>query len=314
MVVREGSPAFSISQVTTLGSSFDEDLAAYREAGVDGLGIWETKLPPGDDVAAAERLRASGLASTNVVPAIPSILPLPLMPGPDDPSERVGAICSSLRRLTAFEPDCCVCLTGPAGGRDPRAARRTVVEGLRRIADAADEAGVPVGLEPINRVGGEDWTIATSIPDALELLDEAGDPPGLGIMFDAWHLWSTPTLLDDVAEHAGRFTGVHVSDWREPTRGWADRVLPGDGVAGLPTILAALELAGWEGPYDLEIFSDDGTFGDDYPDSLWKVPAPELARRGREAFLRAWEARIDASPIVTTSPHVGATQQEESRA
>jgi sugar phosphate isomerase/epimerase len=307
MVVREGSPAFSISQVTTFRASFDEDLAAYREAGVGGLGVWEIKLPPGDATAAAERLRASGLASTNAVPAVPSILPLPLMPGPDDPRERVQAICGSLRRLAAFDPDCCVCLTGPAVGRAPHAARRTVVEGLRRIADAADEAGVRVGLEPVNRVGGEDWTIATSIPEALELLEEAGDPPSLGIMFDVWHLWSTPTLFEDVAAHAGRFVGVHVADWRSPTRGWADRVLPGDGVAGVPAILAALERAGWEGPYDLEIFSDDGTFGDRYPDSLWRVPARELARRGREAFLRAWEARKRASSNAMTSPHVGAT-------
>jgi sugar phosphate isomerase/epimerase len=307
MVVREGSPAFSISEVTTLGASFDDDLAAYREAGADGIGVWEMKLPDGDDGAAAERLRASGLASTNAVPRVPSILPLPLLPGPDDPRERVQAICGSLRRLAAFDPDCCVCLTGPAGGRDLRAARRDVVEGLRRIAEAADEAGVRVGLEPVNRVGGEDWTIATSIPEALELLEEAGDPPSLGIMFDVWHLWSTPTLLDDVAAHAGRFTGVHVSDWRSPTRGWADRVLPGEGVAGVPGILAALERAGWEGPYDLEIFSDDGTFGERYPDSLWSVPAGELARRGREAFLRVWEARKGASSTVMTSPHVGAT-------
>jgi sugar phosphate isomerase/epimerase len=307
MVARERSPAFSISQVTTLDASFDEDLAAYRDAGADAIGVWEIKLPAGDDGAEAERLRASGLASTSAVPAIPSILPLPLMPGPDDPDERVQAICGSLRRLAPFEPTCCVCLTGPAGGREPREARRLVVEGLRRIGEAAYEAGVRVGLEPMNRVGGEDWTIATSIPEALELLDEAGDPPALGIVFDVWHLWSTPTLFEDVAAHVDRIACVHVSDWREPTRGWADRVLPGDGVAGVPEILAALERAGWEGPYELEIFSDDGTFGERYPDSLWRVPAGELARRGREAFLRAWQARSRASSNDMTSPHVGAT-------
>src|SRR5918911_1430386 len=109
MVAREGSPAFSISEVTTLGASFDEDLAAYRDAGADGIGVWEIKLPAGDDGAAAERLRAS--------------------------------------RLAPFEPTCCVCLTGPAGGRESREARRLVVEGLRRIGEAADEAGVRVGLE-----------------------------------------------------------------------------------------------------------------------------------------------------------------------
>ena len=35
----------------------------------------------------------------------------------------------------------------------------------------------------------------------------------------------------------------------------------------------------------------DGTFEDDYTDSLWKLPPEELVRRGREGFLRAWEVR-----------------------
>jgi sugar phosphate isomerase/epimerase len=87
-----------------------------------------------------------------------------------------------------------------------------------------------------------------------------------------------------------------VNDFREPTRSWCDRVLPGDGVADLPAILGALDAAGWDGFYDLEIFSDDGTFGNAFADSLWQMPAPELARRGREALERAWAARQLSEP------------------
>ena len=48
---------------------------------------------------------------------------------------------------------------------------------------------------------------------------------------------------------------------------------------------------GWEGFYDLEIFSDNGAFGSAYPDSLWDVAAAELARRGRDAFSHIWSKR-----------------------
>jgi sugar phosphate isomerase/epimerase len=85
--------------------------------------------------------------------------------------------------------------------------------------------------------------------------------------------------------------GVHVCDVREPTRCFADRLLPGDGVADVPRILGLLDRAGWDGFYDLEIFSDNGAFGNALPDSLWDVPADELARRGRTAFLDCWERR-----------------------
>ena len=282
-------PSFSISQVSTLQASFAEDVEAYSAAGAAGIGIWEMKLPQGDDAASLALVGDGGLEVTNCIPAIPSILPLPLMDGPVDPRERIEAVCASIRRLALFEPRSVVCLTGPQGGLDPAEARRIVVDGLRRIGREAQAAGVRVGLEPIQRIGADQWTIPTTIGEAAGLLEEVGDP-GLGIMFDVWNLWNGATVLDDIREHAGRFTGVHVSDWREPTRGWCDRVLPGDGVADLPGILAALDEAGWRGPYDLEIFSDDGTFGNDYEGSLWRLPAQELARRGREAFTTVWQA------------------------
>ena len=172
------------------------------------------------------------------MPSIPSILPLPLMEGPSDPQERIDAICASVHRLAKFAPSGIVCLTGPGDDRD------TVVTGLRTIGEEAQRAGVRVGLEPINRVGGEDWTIVSTLGEAVDLLDEA-DHGALGIQFDTWHLWNTPNVLEEIATHADRFVGVHVGDWREPTRKWADRVLPGDGVAGLPRLLGALDTAGW---------------------------------------------------------------------
>ncbi|MES1248623.1 MAG: TIM barrel protein, partial [Actinomycetota bacterium] len=92
-------------------------------------------------------------------------------------------------------------------------------------------------------------------------------------------------------QYADRFAGVHVNDWREPTRGWADRVLPGEGAADLPAILGALDRAGWDGYYDLEIFSDNGAFGAAYDDSLWDIDPTDLARRARECFIRCWQER-----------------------
>lgn len=287
-------PPFSISQITTLAATFESDLRAYAAAGIDGIGIWEIKLPEGGDEQALEQLAASGLGRAAAVPAVPSILPLPLMDGPADPRERIDAICASVHRLARFEPSSVVCLTGPGDDRD------TVVEGLRVIGDEAARAGVRIGLEPINRVGGEDWTSISSLQEAAELLDDA-DRPALGIQFDSWHMWNTADVVEEIERHANRFVGVHIADWREPTRGWADRVLPGDGVADLPALLGTLERAGWDGFYDLEIFSDNGTFGNAWPGSLWDVPEAVLARRGKEAFDRVWSAR-NRTPLDQVSP------------
>ena len=63
-------------------------------------------------------------------------------------------------------------------------------------------------------------------------------------------------------------------------------MLPGDGVIDLAAAFRALDAAGYDGWYDVEIFSDNGVFGEAFPDSLWDVDAAELARRARESVER----------------------------
>jgi sugar phosphate isomerase/epimerase len=256
-------PRYSISQITTVGQSFADDLDAYRAAGADGIGIWEMKLS--DD--SLERFRASGLQAATAIPEVPSILPLPLMEGPEDPAERVEAITAGIRRLAPFEPSGVLFLTGPGD------ERQAVIDGISAIADAGSEAGVRIALEPIQREFGHFWTTVSSLDEAAALLDEAGRPD-VGLIYDTWHLWREP--LEQVDQHRDRIAGFHLADWREPTRNTNDRVLPGDGVIDYGPILETLR---WDGLYDLEIFSDTDLQG-----SLWTGDPRELARRGVEAL------------------------------
>ena len=276
-------PRLAISEISTVAASFEEDVAAYRAAGLDGVGIWEFKL--GDDRADLALLRESGLGVASCVPAIPTILPSPALDdGVADPEARVAALEVSVRRLAAFEPACVVCLTGPVGERGAAEARRIVVEGLRRVADAAAAAGVRVGVEPVHTSQRDLLGFLHTIPETLTLLREAGRDD-VGIVFDTFHLWDTSDVDDQIARNVDRFAAVHVSDRREPTRGPADRVLPGSGVAGVAKLLAALARAGYDGWYDVEIFSDTSL-----PDSLWELEPDEFARQAREAFFRTWAA------------------------
>jgi len=254
---------FSISQITTVGQPFADDVDAYKAAGCEGIGIWEMKLA--DD--SLERFKASGLEAAVAITEVPSILPLPLMEGPEDPAERIDAVCAGIRRLAPFEPDAVLFLTGP--GED----RKTVVEGIRGIADAGTAAGVRVAVEPVQREFAEFWTVVSSLDEAADLIGEAGRPD-VGLMYDVWHLWNQPP--EQIERHRDRIVGVHLADWRDPTRNTNDRVLPGDGTIDYGPILDALR---WDGLYDLEIFSDA-----ELPDSLWREDPRAVARRGVEAL------------------------------
>ena len=254
----------SISQITTVTQSFADDLDAYCAAGANGVGIWEMKLAEDS----LERFRASGLGAAAAVPAVPSILPLPLMEGPEDPAERVEAIRSGIRRLAPFEPECVLFLTGPGENRG------AILEGVRAIAHEGREQGVPVALEPIQREFIDLWSTVGSLNEAAALVDEAGADAGL--MYDSWHLWREP--LEEIDRYRDRIRGVHLADWREPTRHTNDRVLPGDGAVDFGAIVEALR---WDGFYDLEIFSDA-----ELPGSLWQEEPRSLARRGVESLRR----------------------------
>ena len=177
--------SFSLSEISTVQASFAKDLDAYRAAGFDGIGIWESKLGDGD--ADLDAFAASGLRATNCVPLVPSILPNTVVPGPEDVEERIESMCGSMHRLARFEPDCVLCLTGPGGEDDGG----TIVDGLRRVAAAAEDAGVRLGLEPIHASQRDALSVVTTIPEALALLEAAGLPQ-VGIMVDLWHVGDTP--------------------------------------------------------------------------------------------------------------------------
>jgi sugar phosphate isomerase/epimerase len=215
-----------------------------------------------------ERFRQSGLAAATAVPAVPSILPLPLMEGPEDPAERTEAICAGIRRLIPFEPPSILFLTGPG---DDRAA---ILDGLRAIADEGQRSGVRVALEPIQREFADLWTIVSSLDEAAALIAESG--ADVGLIYDTWHLWNEP--LEQIERHRDSIDGVHIADRREPTRNTNDRVLPGDGTIEFGPILEALR---WDGLFDLEIFSDA-----ELPGSLWRQDPAEVAAQGVEKLRR----------------------------
>ncbi len=282
-----------MSGATTLNYSFAEDLEICRKAGAEGIGFHEEKLR--DDKKDLELFRTSGLKATSCAPEVFSILPLPRWPGPEDPSTRIERICAGIRRIAPFEPNSCTVVTGPQGRYSADEAREILVAGYREIARAAADVGVIVALEPFHRLWKDDFTVVGTLPEMVELLGEI-DTPNIEMLFDVWHLWDTSDVLAQIRQYASRFVGCHVNDWRDPTRGWCDRVLPGDGIADLPGIFGALDEGGFEGWLDLEIISDDGTFGEDYPDSLWKEDPVALVRRGLQQTKKAWEQRRTTQP------------------
>ena len=262
----------ALSEISTVNASFAEDVAAYAAAGFDAIGLWEFKLPD-DDRANRVLLGSHGLAVANCVPTIPSILRLgiPGMEGPDDPRERIDAICGSVHRFAPYEPDCVICITGPFGNHSPADAKTIVVDGLQRIAATAREAGARIGLEPIHPSERDSTSFVNSVADAVALLDEAG-LDDVGIMVDTYNLWDDDHAAEWLTANAERVSGVHIAG--RPVN-VAGRALPGEAGDRERELVEALRAGGWDGSLDVEIFST--------PEGFWSLPLDEAARRAHAA-------------------------------
>jgi sugar phosphate isomerase/epimerase len=70
--------------------------------------------------------------------------------------------------------------------------------------------------------------------------------------------------------------GFHVNDWiAPPPEVLRGRGMMGDGVIELKRLRAAVELAGYTGPIEVEIFNE----------RLWSKPATEIVERVKKAYL-----------------------------
>jgi sugar phosphate isomerase/epimerase len=152
-----------------------------------------------------------------------------------------------------------------------------VVHGLREAAYVAGEVGARLALEVVRPGAG--GSLVATIPQALEMIADIG-LENVDVLVDTWHSGDTPTFVDDIRRHVARIAGVQISDRAAAARGPLDRALPGRGAMD-PRTSSALRESGFNGWYELEIFSDDGTFGDAFPDSSGGGPDRPPAGRSR---------------------------------
>jgi sugar phosphate isomerase/epimerase len=280
------APLYGVSEWSTPKNGVFDDIEQIARTGGTDIGLWEAKWKPEEDEAVKEALLQHGLTATMCIPKDWTILPTPLDPkGPKDWRTRVDVICAGIHRLAKYSP--VAILVGPGVSGDPahRAGPvEAVVEGLRVIADAAAEYGLRVGFEPLSLRRGA--AVAT-LPETVAVLD-AVDRSNVDILFDVWHSWDEPDVHEHIRAQAHRFIGVQVNDYRQPTRSWCDRVLPGEGRGAAPEIIATLLEANFTGWYDFELMSDDGRWGNAFPDSLWAIPHEQMLARAFDAFQRSY--------------------------
>jgi len=267
-------PKLSVSEITTKNWTFEQDVRGYAAAGLDGMGLWRDKLDRYGEERGIELLQEVGLPVANVVDA--GYFPRKTR---SQTELQIQDTIEAIRLTSRLGCDCLLIVSGEVGSffRTREEAVDIIVGALRRLAPIADEHGVNLALEPIHPMY-TGYTFLHTIADTREVLERV-DHPRVGLFFDTYHLWQEEDLLAQIESVAGKIFGVHVSDWREPPRSPSDRALPGTGIMPLKEILQAIERTGYEGFYDIELFSEE----------LWQWDYFLLLEECKRTFTALWK-------------------------
>lgn len=235
---------FSLRETMVPGETLADRLAWLAETGVDGIELFgpSLELPPAEIRATVADFPVQVVSLDGGVGLLDP-----------DPARRAATRDQIRARLDlAASLGANGVLLVPQFGRSPvlpdltplaSAAdleRDLLIAQLRELRPAADAAGVPLYLEPLNRY---EAYLVNRLEQGLAIADEAG--PGIGVLADFFHMnIEEADIAASIAAAAGRIVHVHVAD--------SNRRQPGLGHLNFGPGLAALKAGGYAGYYGFE--------------------------------------------------------------
>jgi sugar phosphate isomerase/epimerase len=220
--------------------------------GIRGISPWRDQIHEIGLQKAAKHIGDAGLHVTGVCRG--GMFPVA------NASDKQAVIDDNVRAIeeaATLNADCLVLVVGglPGTSKDLAGAQQQVEETLAELLPVARDAGVPLAIEPLHPMYAADRACVNTLGHANDICERLGD--GIGVAVDVYHLWWDPQLQQQIMR-AGkeRLLAFHVCDWLVPTEDLLlDRGMMGDGVIDVALIRGWVESAGYDGFYEVEIFS-----------------------------------------------------------
>ncbi len=241
----------SISQLSTLRWTFEEDVQAYAARGFKGIGVYRPKLEDFGLDRTVELLAEHALAVT-------SLSWVGGFTGSDGRAfeDAVADAVNAVRDAANLQAETLIVLAGGRNNHIRNHARRTLCDALKEIAAIAEDFGVRLSIEPIHPGCGDEWSFLNDLQSTLDII-EAVSSPNLGIVLDTYHVGLDEEVvrwLPDVIPHLHL---VQLGDAKHSPLGEMNRCLLGDGYVPLQTILSTLGEHNYDGPFEVELIGED---------------------------------------------------------
>ncbi len=241
-----------IHTMTTKPWSLRETIDGYVRAGVPGITVWRQHIEPVGADEAGRMLRESELK-------VVSLCRGGFFPGVTH-AKRQFAIEDNKRAIDeahAIGAPLVVLVCGAVPGMALGEARKQILDGIAALLDHAKQAKVRLGIEPLHPMYADSRSAVNTFEQANNMVS-ALQSPWVGVTVDVYHVWWDPFLQSEIGRAGKTIFSFHVCDWRTPTRDLLnDRGLMGEGCIKIAQIRKWVEDAGFTGPIEVEIFSDE---------------------------------------------------------
>jgi sugar phosphate isomerase/epimerase len=260
----------SLNQKTVKRWSLRETLEGCARHDIPFVGLWrdsiaEFGLSNTVRLLRELNLRVSSLCRGGFFPA-------------SDPSEFKTNLDDNRRAIveaTELGTDVLVLVCGSAPNRDIARAREMIAEAITELAPFAATYGVKLGIEPLHPMFAADRSAIVTLEQANDLA-EKHPPERVGVVIDAYHVWWDPKVEAQIARAGKRILGFHVDDWIVPIPDpLLGRGMMGDGVIELRRLRRAVDLAGYSGPIEVEIFNQ----------AIWDESGDQVLERMKKRYL-----------------------------
>lgn len=242
-----------IHTITTKPWKIEEAARNFSAAGVRGITVWRDALEGRNIGMTGRSLRDQGLdvvalCRGGFFPAI-------------DKAKRASAIEENKKAIdeaAELGTGMLVLVCGAEPRQPLEDSRKQIQEAIQILLPYAAHAGVKLAIEPLHPMYADTRSAINTLAQANDMA-EALDSPWVGVAADVYHLWWDSSLEQEIkrcGQH-GNLLAFHICDWNVPTTDLLlDRGLMGEGCIPIPAIRAWVEEAGFDGFYEVEIFSN----------------------------------------------------------
>lgn len=260
-----------VHTITTKPWNINDAAKNYAASGVKGITVWRDALTGRNIRQTGQMLREHDLSIVSLCRGgfFPSV----------DPEKRKLALDDNRKAIEeAFElgTQLIVLVCGADPAQSLEDSRKQIQEGIAELIPEALAAGIKLAIEPLHPMYADTRSAINTLSQANDMT-EALNSPWVGVAVDVYHLWWDPNLEKEI-ERCGKNNALlafHICDWKTPTTDFLnDRGLMGEGCIPIRKIRTWVENTGFNGFYEVEIFST----------KYWKVDQSEFLKQIIKAY------------------------------